>query len=152
MNDKSRFDLPPPLVRTVGTGTPDAVQLPPLKRKRGGSTARVALILFLLIGIALSGSLIYGYYYINANITKPLAKFIHPVSRATDEPVLVQTPSYNTIMGRSWNILLLGSDNDGKYTFPAVLTQVMMVIHVDTMQSTVERVCSPRDYWFWAPA
>jgi polyisoprenyl-teichoic acid--peptidoglycan teichoic acid transferase len=117
-----------------------------------GSSARVALILFLLIGIALSSALIYGYYYINTNITKPLAKFIHPVSRATDEPAFAQTPSYETIMGRSWNILLLGSDNDGKYTFPAVLTQVMMVIHVDTVQSTVDLVSIPRDSWVWVPA
>src|SRR5205085_10950194 len=83
---------------------------------------------------------------------KPLAAFVHPVRRATDEPVLVETPSYNTIMGRSWNILLLGSDNDGKYTFPAVLTQVMMVIHVDTVQSTVDLVSIPRDSWVWVPA
>ncbi|HZT98359.1 MAG TPA: LCP family protein [Ktedonobacteraceae bacterium] len=152
MNDQSRFNVPPPLVQASGSGTPATVQPPSLKkkRKRRGSTGRVALILFLLIGIALSSSLAYGYFY--NNIAKPLAKFVHPVSRATDEPVLVDTPSYNTIMGRSWNILLLGSDNDGKYTFPAVLTQVMMVIHIDTVQSTVDLVSIPRDSWVWVPA
>lgn len=152
MNDQSQFNVPPPLVRAPDIGTPATVQPPSLKKKpkRRGSTRRVALILFLLIGITLSGSLAYGYFY--SNIAKPLAKFVHPVSRATDEPVLVGTPSYNTIMGRSWNILLLGSDNDGKYTFPAVLTQVMMVIHVDTVQSTVDLVSIPRDSWVWVPA
>ncbi len=151
MNDKSEFTVPPAIVQPSGTSAPAVVGSSSLKkrRKRGRSARRVALILFLLIAIALSGSLIYGYYYINTNIEKPLATFIHPVSRATDEPVLTQTPSYNTIMGRSWNILLLGSDNDGKYTFPAVLTQVMMVIHVDTIQSTVDLVSIPRDSWVW---
>src|SRR5690348_15037868 len=152
MNDQSQFNVPPPLARAPDIGIPATVQPPSLKkkRKRGGSTGRVALILFLLIGIALSSSLAYGYFY--SNIAKPLAAFVHPVSRATDEPVLVETPSYNAIMGRSWNILLLGSDNDGKYTFPAVLTQVMMVIHVDTMQNIVDLVSIPRDSWVWVPA
>jgi LCP family protein required for cell wall assembly len=154
MNDKSRFNVSPSLTPIPDTGTPAAVQPPSLKkrRKRRGNTARIALILSLLIAIALGGSLIYGYYYINTNIEKPLAKFIRPVSRATGEPTLAPTPSYNTIMGRSWNILLLGSDNDGKYTFPAVLTQVMMVVHIDTVQSAVYLVSIPRDSWVWVPA
>src|SRR5947209_3825897 len=152
MNDRSRFNVPPPLARAPDIGTSAPVQPPSLKKKpkRRGSTRRVLLILFLLISIALGGSLAYGYFY--SNIAKPLANFVHPVSRATDEPALVGTPSYDTIMGRSWNILLLGSDNDGKYTFPAVLTQVMMVIHVDTVQSTVDIVSIPRDSWVWVPA
>src|SRR5437660_2484723 len=151
MNDQSRFDVPPALVQAPDIGTPATVQPPSLKKKqkRRGSTRRVGLILFLLIGIALSGSLAYGYFY--SNIAKPLATFVHPVSRATDEPVLVGTPSYDTIKGRSWNILLLGSDNDQKYTFPAVLTQVMMVVHVDTVQNTVYMVSIPRDSWVAVP-
>lgn len=153
MNDKSRFNVSPSLTPTRDTGTPAAVQPPSLKkrRKRRGNTARIALILSLLIAIALGGSLIYGYSYINTNIEKPLAKFIRPVSRATGEPTLAPPPSYDTIMGRSWNILLLGSDNDRKYTFPAVLTQVMMVVHIDTVQSAVYLVSIPRDSWVWVP-
>ena len=49
--------------------------------------------------------------------------------------------------GRVWNILLLGSDNDGKYTFPAVLTQVMMVVHIDTIHNQVYMVSIPRNSW-----
>ncbi len=45
----------------------------------------------------------------------------------------------------------MGSDNDGKYTFPAILTQVMMVIHVDTGEKTVHMVSIPRDSWVPVP-
>jgi len=49
------------------------------------------------------------------------------------------------------NILLLGSDNDGKYSFPALLTQVMMVIHIDTVNNSVSMVSIPRDSWVNVP-
>jgi LCP family protein required for cell wall assembly len=112
---------------------------------------RFLITLLLLLGIALASILVYGYNYINTNIQKPLMNFIHPVSRGADEPALASTPSYDTIMGRSWNILLLGSDNDGKYNFPAVLTQVMMVVHIDTVRNTVYLVSIPRDSWVRVP-
>lgn len=73
--------------------------------------------------------------------------FIRPVARGTDEPALNNAPSYDVIDGRTWNILVLGSDNDGKYQFPAVLTQVIMIIHVDTINNTVTMVSIPRDSW-----
>ena len=53
--------------------------------------------------------------------------------------------------GRSWNILLLGSDNDQKYTFPVILTQVMMVVHIDTVTNAVTMVSIPRDSWVYVP-
>ena len=71
--------------------------------------------------------------------------------RSVEEPALNATPSYNVIMGRSWNILLMGSDNDGKYTFPDVLTQVMMVVHIDTVTGSVSMVSIPRDSWVQVP-
>lgn len=106
------------------------------------------LLLFLCIG---GGTLAYGYSYYNTNIHAPLKKFIHPVHRSVEEPALNVTPSYNVIMGRSWNILLMGSDNDGKYTFPDVLTQVMMVVHIDTVTGSVSMVSIPRDSWVQVP-
>ena len=59
--------------------------------------------------------------------------------------------SQTSIQGRSWNLLLLGSDNDGKYNFPALLTQVMMVVRVDTGNNTVTMVSIPRDSWVNVP-
>ncbi len=108
----------------------------------------LVVLLFLGIGGGISA---YGYSYYNTNIHTPLKNFIHPVHRSVEEPALGITPSYNVIMGRSWNILLMGSDNDGKYTFPDVLTQVMMVVHIDTVTGSVSMVSIPRDSWVQVP-
>jgi LCP family protein required for cell wall assembly len=106
----------------------------------------------LLLFVGVSGSVLaYGYYYYSTNIHAPLQKFIHTVQRGRDEPVLSSTATDSSITGRSWNILLLGSDNDNKYTYPDVLTQVMMVIHIDTVQHTVSMVSIPRDSWVNVP-
>ncbi len=111
-----------------------------------------SILLVLLLFLCIGGSVLaYGYSYYNTNIHAPLKKFIHPVHRSVEEPALNITPSYNIIMGRSWNILLLGSDNDGKYTFPDVLTQVMMVVHIDTVTGSVSMVSIPRDSWVQVP-
>lgn len=48
-------------------------------------------------------------------------------------------------------ILLLGSDNDNKYNFPALLTQVMMVVHIDTVNNSAYLVSIPRDSWVYVP-
>src|SRR5215469_2589237 len=121
---------------------------PPVKRRpvlrRGVLT--ICLLLLLLGG----GTVVYGYYFFNTNIQAPLSKIIHPVSRSGDEPINV-APDTGSIMGRSWNILLLGSDDDGKYNFPSVLTQVMMVVHVDTVNNSVYMVSIPRDSWVYVP-
>jgi len=106
----------------------------------------ICLLLLLLGG----GTAAYGYYYFNTNIQAPLAKIVHPVSRSAGEPDNV-APDTGSIMGRSWNILLLGSDDDGKYNFPSVLTQVMMIVHVDTVNNSVYMVSIPRDSWVYVP-
>src|SRR6266704_2297860 len=48
-------------------------------------------------------------------------------------------------------LLLLGSDDDGKYNFPSVLTQVMMVVHIGTVNNSVYLVSIPRDSWVYVP-
>jgi polyisoprenyl-teichoic acid--peptidoglycan teichoic acid transferase len=120
-------------------------------RRRRPLWARVLLVIFLLLVLAGGGALAYGYYYFQTNIQDPLQKFIHPVSRSTDEPQLSPTANDGSITGRSWNILLMGSDNDGKYNFPALLTQVMMVVHIDTVTNQVYMVSIPRDSWVYVP-
>src|SRR6266851_1958138 len=106
------------------------------------------LLLLLLLG---GGALAFGYYYFQTNIQTPLSQFIHPVSRGSDEPAGNTIPSDSSVTGRVWNVLLLASDNDGKYRFPAVLTQVMMVVHIDTIKNTVTMVSIPRDSWVHVP-
>ncbi len=101
-----------------------------------------------LLGCSALGA---GYYYYVTNIKPSLTSFERPVSRDQDEPALSQPVDFSLIAGRSWNILLLGSDNDGKFTFPQILTQVMMVVHIDTVNNMVSMVSIPRDSWVAVP-
>lgn len=119
-------------------------------RKRLPTAARVTLVVLLLLLILGGGAVAaYAYFYIQ----RPLSAFVHPVSRDKNEPGSsnVAPPDLSSITGRSWNILLMGSDNDQKYTFPALLTQVMMVVHVDTVSNKVTLVSIPRDSWVYVP-
>ncbi len=120
-------------------------------RKQWPSWKRMLMTFLLLLLLLGGGVLAYAYYYFQNNIQTPLSQFVHPVSRGKDEPSVNTIPSDGNVTGRTWNILLLGSDNDGKYTFPAVLTQVMMVVHIDTVQNTVTLVSIPRDSWVYVP-
>lgn len=104
------------------------------------------LVLFLLVG----GGGAYGAYYLQSNILGPASQFIHLVSRGKDEPP-VSTYNESSITSHAWNILLMGSDNDGKYNFPALLTQVMMLIHIDPVHNQVWMVSIPRDSWVYVP-
>src|SRR5579875_3727151 len=143
-----------PVVQPPGTAMPP---IPPpalpgkRRRRRWPLWARILLVIFLLLVLAGGGAFAYGYYYFQTNIQTPLQKFIHPVARGKDEPALSPTPNDGNVTGRSWNILLLGSDNDGKYNFPALLTQVMMVVHIDTVTNQVYMVSIPRDSWVHVP-
>lgn len=131
---------------------PKVIQQTKKKGRQRKRVIRVLLVVWLLFLCIVGGVLAYGYSYYNTTIHAPLKQFIHPVRRSVEEPALNITPSYNVIMGRSWNILLMGSDNDGKYTFPDVLTQVMMVVHIDTGTGSVSMVSIPRDSWVQVPA
>ncbi|MBO0794955.1 MAG: LCP family protein [Ktedonobacteraceae bacterium] len=123
----------------------------PKSRRRKLSPLRLALIIFGVFVLLFGGTLAAGYMYYVNTIQKPVSQFIRPVSRSTSEPTTNPTPGYDSIKGRSWNILLLGSDNDQKFSFPAVLTQVMMIVHIDTQDDSVSMVSIPRDSWVAVP-
>src|SRR5579863_7491487 len=123
----------------------------PTMRDRKRRQNRIVLVTLLVTLLVVGGGVGYGYYYYETNIQAPLNSLILPVARGKDEPPLSPVPSDGSISGRSWNVLLLGSDNDGKYSFPALLTQVMMVIHIDTVHNTVTMVSIPRDSWVYVP-
>ncbi len=137
--------------------SPESVQplvIPVRKPKKGWPVGvRITVTIFLLFLVIVGGTLAYGYYYFDTNVQMPLAKFVHPVSRSKLEPTTAASPipSDSNVSGRVWNILLLGSDNDGKYSFPALLTQVMMIVHVDTIDNSVSMVSIPRDSWVHVP-
>lgn len=125
-------------------------QKKPLRRR-----TKILLMILAVLVVLISATAGAGYYYYTTTIQKPLAQIYRPVTRskkeATPQPTATSAPVYDVIKGRSWNILLLGSDNDGKYVFPDVLTQVMMVVHVDTIKNTVTMVSIPRDSWVSVP-
>src|SRR5216684_2390476 len=124
-------------------------KLPPSKRTAGRYSRRMRtfIYIFLLFTLLVFGVLAFGYSYFESTIQAPLLNFFHPVSRGNNEP----PPDDSAITGRPWNILLLGSDNDNKYSFPALLTQVMMVVHVDPDNNSVYMVSIPRDSWVYVP-
>jgi polyisoprenyl-teichoic acid--peptidoglycan teichoic acid transferase len=131
-------------------GVPSITAPPARPRRRVSRKGRIILVSVLLFFLVVGGALAYGVYYIESNILIPVSHFIHPVSRSLDEPP-VPTYDQSSIMGHAWNILLMGSDNDGKYNFPALLTQVMMLIHIDPTTNKVWMVSIPRDSWVSVP-
>lgn len=98
-----------------------------------------ALLFFLLVLGALGAS---GWYFLETAVIGPLSQFFHPVA---------WEGAGGAIDGRAWNLLLLGSDNDSKYAFPELLTQVLMVVHVDPLNKKVSLVSIPRDSWVPVP-
>jgi LCP family protein required for cell wall assembly len=122
---------------------------PPVRKMRRSWPLFVRVMIIVLLLLVLTGgfALVYGYYYVQSSV----APFIHQVSRSQDELNSNVIPSDSNVAGKVWNILLLGSDNDGKYNFPALLTQVMMVVHVDTINNTVTLLSIPRDSWVNVP-
>ena len=122
------------------------------KREKRPHSVRVIVIVMLVVLMLVGGVASYAYYYFEANIQSFLSTIIHPVQRGEGEPQLdAAIPSNSSVSGRVWNILLLGSDDDQKFNFPAILTQVMMVVHVDTIHNTVTMLSIPRDSWVYVP-
>ncbi len=132
-----------------GESATEYIQQP--KKRGAGSQYRkgritcLGLTLFVFFLLVFGGCLMASYFY--NTIQEPLQSFTHPVSGASNNPGL----SDESIAGRTFNILLLGSDNDGKYNFPQLLTQVMMVARVDTSNNSVSLVSIPRDSWVYVP-
>ena len=124
-------------------------KLPPSKgtASRYSRRLRIYIYSFLLFTLLVGGVLAFGYSYFESTVQAPLLNFFHSVSRGNSEP----PPDDSAITGRPWNILLLGSDNDNKYSFPTLLTQVIMVVHVDPDNNSVYMVSIPRDSWVYVP-
>lgn len=99
-----------------------------------------------LLHLLIIGRGVLGFAYVNATLLAPITKFMRLVSRGNDEPVLNGATS--AVTGHTWNILILGSDNDSKFNFPALLSQVIMIMRplsttaITSSKRTVERRCA----------
>jgi LCP family protein required for cell wall assembly len=138
-------DQPLERLRRASRRVPKERPLAPtrLKKRNKKRLARRTTLLFslLCILVVLGGALISGLYVVEKDVLGPLAQFFHPLGG----------DSNGSIDGRAWNLLLLGSDNDAKFTFPDVLTQVMMVVRVDPLNNSVSMLSIPRDSWVAVP-
>lgn len=113
--------------------------LQPLDRRRRPHRLSLMSITLLLALVILGGLGASGWYFIETNVLGPLGQFFHPIGWG------------RSIDGRAWNLLLLGSDNDSKYVFPDLLTQVIMVVRIDPINNHVTMVSIPRDSWVNVP-
>jgi polyisoprenyl-teichoic acid--peptidoglycan teichoic acid transferase len=130
-------------------GEASSLSIPSMNKKRKRRVRTTCLILSLLLLLMMIAGSILAFAYVKATLLTPVTKIIRPVSRGKDEPV--PNGDTSSITGRTWNILLLGSDNDGKFNFPALLTQVMMIVHIDPAHHSVSLVFIPRDSWVYVP-
>ncbi len=69
-----------------------------------------------------------------------------PTVRPTDTPPSLPSPRL-FLPARRFNVLLLGSDNDKKFSPDAVLTQSMIIVSIDPTTHDVAMISIPRDSW-----
>lgn len=98
----------------------------------------VILFLFVIVFYFLG----YGYYYLNS-----IWQF---VANSMDQHISVKTLINTISLSNQTNILLLGSDNDQKFTGNP-LTQTMMVVHIDYAKKEIDMFSIPRDLWVKMP-
>ena len=110
----------------------------------------VLMIFFCILSIVIFFSLGYGVFYIQklhaflAASTGQKVTLPNKKVAAKSIPTLIE-PTNQT------NILLLGSDNDEKFSGSNPLTQTMMVVHINFDTKQVSMFSIPRDLWIRKP-
>src|SRR5580700_224784 len=120
-------------------------------RRRLGMTALI------LLGFGLSGGIGTGIYFLPAIKTafSDLGQKAStaPIGAAASSPspgAAVATPADNApapASGQPFTLLLLGSDNDSKFSSDHSLTQSMILCRVDPTAKKVTMLSIPRDLW-----
>lgn len=101
----------------------------------------LSLIIFFAFG--------YGIFYVQKLQSFIIANTGQKVAIKTNSQK-VSLPSITEPINQT-NILLLGSDNDQKFSGSNPLTQTMMVVHIDYDNKTVAMFSIPRDLWIEKP-
>jgi LCP family protein required for cell wall assembly len=140
--------------------TIDQVSVPeapsrPRRRRRSqpGRRRRVLPVIGIVAGFVLSGAAGAAFYFSPA-IAAAFQDFGHSIhhqpassARATviAGPTGAATAAPISTSGSTFTVLLLGSDNDAKFSADAVLTQSMILARVDPVTKHVTMLSIPRD-------
>lgn len=100
---------------------------------------KVFLILLLIILCFFVG---YAIFYFNS--------FWRFLTASMNQHISVNAPIKTANFPNQTNILLLGSDNDQKFTGNP-LTQTMLVVHIDYAKKEIDMFSIPRDLWVRMP-
>lgn len=109
------------------------------KKKASSFFVRLIRVILLAVLFFIIG---YSLYYI-----PPLWQFI---TTSMNQHISVGTLIKTKDLPNQTNILLLGSDNDQKFTGNP-LTQTMMIVHIDYMKNEIDMFSIPRDLWVRMP-
>ena len=161
MKPRSPSGSPPPVPSTGGSGQGHGSRLSRRRRSRYNyPIPRLRWVALVLVGFLLSGAGGAVTFFLPAidaaihitghSFTPPPATpgaSASPGASATAAPTAAPVP----VSGAPFTVLLLGSDNDGKFGASGrsvnVLTQSMILVRVDPTADQVTMLSLPRDLW-----
>jgi LCP family protein required for cell wall assembly len=111
-------------------------------RSPRGWKRRIILAIVIALGFAVSGAA-GGFAYFLPAITTAIQDTGHTISRGSPAPS--STPAVDAAPGQPFTVLLLGSDNDAKFSGNNVLTQSMILTRIDPATKHVVMLSIPRD-------
>jgi LCP family protein required for cell wall assembly len=115
-------------------------------RNPRGWKRRLVLAFVIALGFAVSGAAGALAYFFPA-ITTAIQDTGHTINRSAQSPPAQPqaTPAVDAAPGQPFTVLLLGSDNDAKFSGNQVLTQSMILTRIDPATKHVVMLSIPRD-------
>ncbi len=131
--------MPPP-------GKPGIPASKEVRRRSSRTALKVVLAIFLLGACSSTSFAVARFYHVYTIAQSVTGKALPNVGPSNGN--IQPTALPDTLTGvRSFNLLLLGSDNDAKFQSGAVLTQTDIVVRVDLAGHKVTMVSIPRDMY-----
>ncbi|GAC1479970.1 MAG: hypothetical protein PVSMB9_04190 [Candidatus Dormibacteria bacterium] len=104
---------------------------------------RLTLLLILALGFSvLAGATAYFFPVVTTGINQTGQQVLVP-----NPPGVKTTPTAAPVPGAAFTVLLLGSDDDSKFSADHVLTQSMILVRVNPASKQVTMLSIPRDLW-----